>query len=163
MAGSSESERRIEMRTFFKAGLLPMAAPLLGAVPAQAAVAPSPPALRGEVTATTVTECDYGVCDGTMSLWRDGRIQVVRVTPEATITTGGNHVLLVEVRPGEKVAVENAANVGGIENGSRVLAPLREAAKAAPMTSGARVLAKANRFKQVEGAEAEDQFSVLAP
>lgn len=100
MAGSSETERRIEMRTFFKAGLLLMAAPLLGAVPAQAAVVPSPPALRGEVTATTVTECDYGVCDGTMSLWRDGRIQVVRVTPEATITTGGNHVLLVEVRPG---------------------------------------------------------------
>jgi hypothetical protein len=149
------------MRTFWKADVLLLAVPLLGMAPAP--VAPAATALRGEVTATSVTECDYGVCDGTISLLRGGRIQVARVTPETAITTGGNPVLLVEVRPGEEVTVRDSAAVAGIGNGAHVLAPLSETANAETATSGARVLAKANRFKQVEGAEAEDQFSVLAP
>jgi hypothetical protein len=61
--------------------------------------------IQGEVTDVRIAGCDWGTCVGTLSLWRDGAIQTVEVTPATRITSAGRAMPLGEVRPGESVTV----------------------------------------------------------
>ncbi len=69
--------------------------------------------IQGEVTDVRIAGCDWGTCVGTLSLWRNGGIQRVEVTPATRITSDGQAVQFDEVRPGESVAVAGYHSVAG--------------------------------------------------
>ena len=61
--------------------------------------------VQGEVTDIHIVGCDWGTCEGSLTLWRGGMIQTVLVTPATRITSGGQAVSLGKLRPGEPVTV----------------------------------------------------------